>query len=212
MKICRIVLCVLICLSLLVACNQPTDKEVYYKIQKKLGELESYECIARVNVINDDEEITEYTYKQIFKKPDSYRLEILSPDSVKGNLMVSNGKIAWVYSPSINHTYRIDSTQKQQNELLFIGYFMKNYITSKESEINSETNNKRQLIVISTDIPGGNQHFSKQKLWFDRKSLLPTQLQILDGQNKPVFNVYYEDFNYNPKLEDNIFHLNTQSQ
>jgi len=211
-RICRIILSVLlVCLSLLTACSQPTDEEVYYKIQKKLGELETYECTTKVSAVNG-EETTEYVYKQYFKNPNSYRLELILPEATKGNLMVSNGKMAWVYSPSINHTYKIDSVEKLQNELLFIGFFMKNYMSSKESDITSDTINKEQFIVITTDIPGGNYYFSKQKLWFDRNELVPTQLEILDEQNKIVFKVHYEDFIFNPKLDDGIFHLNIQPE
>lgn len=191
------------------ACGQPTDEEVYYKIQKKLGELETYQCTTKISVIQG-EEVKEYTYKQYYKNPNNYRLELLSPESVRGNLMVSNGKMAWVYSPTINHTYRIDSAQKFQKEILFIGYFMKNYMTSKESDIKSEMIDDQQLIVITTNIPGGNHYFSKQKLWVDKKELVPVQLHILDQQNNIRFRVIYEDFKFNPKLDEDIFHLNIQ--
>lgn len=207
MKVCRIILSLIICLSFLMACSQPTDDEIYYRIQRKLGELESYECVAKIRIV-EGEEITEYVYKQYFKRPGLYRLELLSPEIVKGNLMVSNGRMAWIYSPSINHTYRIDSTEKFQRQLLFIGYFMKNYVTSKSSDITSETYNNMHHIVITTEIPGGNYYFSKQKLWIDSKNLVPTQLQILDGNSKILFKVYFEDFKFNPKLEDDLFHLN----
>lgn len=209
MKICRLILSILLCVSFLLACTQPTDEEVYYKVQKKLGKLTSYECIMTVNMSQGDNQ-TEYIYKQYFKKPNSYRLELLSPEPLKGNLMVSNGKMAWVYSPSINQTYRIDSIQKFNKELLFIGYFMQNYMTSKEVDIVSATNDNQSFILITADIPGGNYHFAKQKLWIDKKEIAPTKLQILDQQNKLVLEVIYEDFKYNPKLDEDMFHLNLQ--
>lgn len=193
-------------LLILVACKQPTNEEVYYEIQKKLSTMESYQCIAKIQVINQDQE-REYIFQQSFKGPNQYRLEVLSPEGLKGNLTLYNGKTAWLRHPAINQTWKIDNFQQSPEQLMFIGYFLRNYVTSKESKFEIESFEGEDYLVMETKIPGGNYYFDHQKLWVDKKQKVPVKLYVYDEKNSVCFRVYYENFEYNPKLEDNLFHL-----
>ncbi|MDR5659350.1 outer membrane lipoprotein-sorting protein [Serpentinicella sp. ANB-PHB4] len=208
MKICKGLLSLLACLIFLVACGPPTDEEVFYEVQKKLGELQTYECTASISVKNENQ-TQEYIYKQYFSKPNKYRLEVVSPEAAAGNLMISNGKSAWIHSPTMNYTYKIDSMEKQQKEVLFIGYFLNTYMSSKEVDIQKETMDGVSYVVITSDIPGGNYYFSKQELWVDFERYLPAKLNIFNQEDNLLYTVKYEEFKYNTVLEDKLFYLDT---
>lgn len=205
MKYRKIVILTGLVLSL-VACKQSTDENIYYEVQKKLSTIESYQCTARIQVIDQEREV-EYVFKQSFKAPNKYRLEVLAPEGLKGNLTVYNGKTGWLQHPSINQTFKIDGFEQSQEQFMFIGYFLENYITSKESEFQLESLESRDCIVMETTIPGGNHYFDYQRLWVDKKHKVPVKLYIYDEKDNIRFRVYYEDFIYNPELEDNLFYL-----
>lgn len=205
MKYWRIVVLVAL-LLLLSGCKQSTNEEIYYKIQKKLNTIESYQCIAKIQVNNQGQE-TEYVFQQTFKAPNQYRLEVLAPEGLKGNLTIYNGKTAWLKHPSINQTWKIDNFQQSQEQLMFIGYFLKNYISSKESDYEVEEVEGEKYLVMETSIPGGNYYFASQKLWVRTKDALPLKLLIYDEKKNIRFKVYYSDFVYNPQLDDNIFYV-----
>lgn len=204
----QIKLLLLICFlaAVIVGCKQPTDKELYYRVQKRLGELESYSCNAIIYVHSDNVE-NKYVFQQYFKFPNSYRLEVTSPENLKGNLTISNGKKAWILHPAINQVWKLESFEQSQEQLMFIGYFMQNFYNTEDSVISSEKLDNRHYIVIETPIPGGNQYFDKQKLWVDSKNLEPYQMHITDEKGIVRFRVYYEDFEFNPRLEDELFFL-----
>lgn len=193
-------------LFVLIACKQPTNEEVYYEIQKKLSEMESYQCIAKIQVMNQNQ-ATEYVFQQSFKVPNQYRLEVLSPENLKGSLTMYNGKTAWLQHPAINQTWKLDNFQQSPEQLMFIGYFLENYITSKESTFEIESIGEENYLIMETKIPGGNNYFDHQKLWFDKKQKVPVKLYIYDETGNLRFRVYYEDFTYNPELEESLFHL-----
>ncbi|MBM7614263.1 LolA family protein [Alkaliphilus hydrothermalis] len=198
---------VLILLFSLIACQTPTDEELYYKAQKKLNEMEGYTTLAKIYVQRDAEE-KEYIFQQTFQNPDKYRLEILAPENLKGNLTISNGKTAWIKHPAINQVWRMQDFEQSQEQLMFIGYFMRNLLNSEDSRVEREMIEGKSYGVITTSLPGGSYYFYEQKLWIDLKTLVPSHLHIVDEKGKVRFRVLYEDFVYNPKLEDSLFNLN----
>ncbi|AKL96765.1 outer membrane lipoprotein [Clostridium aceticum] len=202
-KVVFIIIGTIYCLS---ACRQPTDEEMYYKAQQKISSIESYQCTAKIYIDNGKEEV-EYIFQQTFKAPNLYRLEVTAPSTLQGNLTIYNGKTAWVYHPSINQVWKIDNFNQSQEQMMFIGHFLKNYMTSKESIYEKETLEGREYFVFSATIPGGTHYFSQQKLWVDKIEMIPQKLYIYDGKGNIRFRVYYEDFIYNPVLEEELFHL-----
>ncbi|SDK96005.1 LolA family protein [Natronincola ferrireducens] len=194
---------------MLVACQQPTNEEAYYKIQKKLADMESYQCKAKIYINQEGQEV-EYTFLQSFKKPNQYRLEGLAPEGIRGNLTIYNGKTAWLWNPSINQIWKIDNFHQSQEQMMFIGYFLRNYVSSKEASFRAEGLQDKDYIILSTEIPGGNHYFAQQKLWVDKKEMIPLKLYIYDIKGNTRYRVYYEDFFYNFKLEDELFYLQQQ--
>jgi len=71
----------------------------------------------------------------------------------------------------------------------------------------SENFNGQDSIVITTELPVGNPHFYKQKLWISKDDFIPLQLNIVDNQDKVRFEVYYENFKMNPNLDESLFYL-----
>lgn len=205
MKLIKLLLIISL-LTTLIACQQPTDKEFYYRAQKKLGELESYSCIAKIIVQGDNVE-NQYIFKQDFKSPNKYRIEVISPESLKGNLTISNGKTAWILHPAINQVWKMRDFEESQEQMLFIGYFIQNFFNAETSRITSEILKGEGYIIIEAPIPGGSQYFDKQRLWIDTKKLEPHKLYIFDKDGRTRFRVYYEEFKYNTKLNDNLFYL-----
>ncbi|WP_026476646.1 LolA family protein [Alkaliphilus transvaalensis] len=206
MKVLKIIV-VMMLLTLLSGCQPPTDEEIYYKAQKKLGEMESYQTTAKIYVQREEIE-QEYVFQQSFHYPNKYHLEVLFPENLKGNLTISNGRTAWIKHPSINQVWRMEQFEQSQEQLMFIGYFMRNLYNSGESTIERKIVEGKDFIVITTPLPGANYYFYQQRLWVDTKELVPTQLHIIDEKGKTRFKVLYEDFIYNPKLEEDLFNLN----
>ncbi len=205
MKIWQIVIFAGLILAL-IACSQSTDEEIYYEIQEMLNTINSYQCIAKIKIICQEGE-TEYIFQQSYKAPNKYRLEVLSPQALEGNLTLYNGKTAWFKNPSINQIWKIDNFHQSQEQLMFLGYFLKNYISSKESNFETESLGSENYIIFETSIPGGNHYFDKQKLWVNKKNRLPEKLYIYDESGRVGFKVYYENFIYNLDMEEEFFYL-----
>jgi len=190
----------------MIACGKPSDQEIFYDAHKKMMEIQSYETTAKI-ITHSGNNKREYEFNQSFMYPDKYRLEVISPNSIKGNVTIFNGKIAWIEHAAINQIWKMDNFEQSNEQLMFIGYFLSNFINSENSNYMSESLNGQDSIVITTELPGGNPHFSKQKLWISRDDFIPLQLSIVDNQDQVRFEVYYENFKMNPNLDESLFYL-----
>ncbi len=149
----------------------------------------------------------QYRMTQWFRKPDQYRLEILEPEELKGNITLSDGKRAWIYHPVIEETWIMEDFRNSEKQNMFLGYFIKNSLETEQVTIKRENMNNEGYLIIETVIPGNHVYFHKERLWFCIETMEPYRLQVLDAENRTRIDVRYENFQYNPKLEDNLFRI-----
>ncbi|AOT71700.1 LolA family protein [Geosporobacter ferrireducens] len=203
----RTMLFLLILLGLIISgCAPKSDEEVYYESQKLLNKIESYCCEAQITVTGNKDP-QQYRMTQWFRKPDQYRLEILEPEELKGNITLSDGKRAWIYHPVIEETWIMEDFRNSEKQNMFLGYFIKNSLETEQVTIKRENMNNEEYLIIETVIPGNHVYFHKERLWFCIETMEPYRLQVLDAENRIRIDVRYENFQYNPKLEDNLFRI-----
>ncbi|KGG80523.1 hypothetical protein Y919_05660 [Caloranaerobacter azorensis H53214] len=202
----RIALLLLLSILFLNACGKITDEQIFYKIQKKYNKMESYSCFAKI-IINGGKELKEYKVKQIFKRPNKYIIQIIEPEESKGITTVYNGEQAWIYHPQIDQSILIRDYKDSPDENMFVGYFLRNLITTEMVKLESERIEDNDYLIITTMIPGNNKYRMYQKLWVDKKTYLPYKLYILDKDEKIAVEIYYSKFLYNIDIKDEKFEV-----
>ncbi len=203
MKYYRIVFIVVIT-AVLFGCGPKTDQDLLYDAQKMINKLDSYTCEAEITVMgNLNPEM--YIVKQWFRKPNKFKLELVKPDSLKGKITVYDGRKASIIHPQINQVWIMENFQHSDEQNMFLGYFLQNYLESENVEIHREKKEQVTYLVIDTEIPGNHVYFHKQRLWVDVDKMEPTLLQVFDVKDQMRIEVKYLSFQYNPKLEDHLF-------
>ena len=167
-----------------------TKEEVYEDFLKQINKISYYTCIANVEAIGNKESST-YVLKQTYKKPDYYKLEVKSPENLKGKIIEYKGDKIIVYNPNNNDTIELPNIDND-GHYLFVGDFIKNYIENENVNLTNLENNLR----IELEIPGDNQYFNKQILYVNNKTKNPEKMEILNNEGKAIFIVTYEDFQY----------------
>lgn len=206
MKFRKVVFLLIMVAVVVTACKKPSDEKTYYKVHKKMMGIKSYEATAQISSYMGDSS-REYIFNQMFQYPDKYRLEVISPSSLEGNVTIFNGKVAWIKHASINQAWKMDDFIQSNEQLMFVGHFLKSFVDSENSSFHKENINGQNSIVITTEVPGGNPHFYKQRLWVSVKDYTPIRLSIMDEKEKARFEVYFKNFKINPKLDEKLFYL-----
>ena len=185
------VMLILLMTIMLTSCKEATNEDVYLKLQKKLGNIKSYTCMAYVEAKGNKSAKT-YVFKHYYKYPDYYKLEVMSPESLKGLITVYDKNKITISNPRLRDEYKM-AYKGEENKYLFVGDFLKNIVENEDVKIYSS--NKH--IVLETTIPGLSVNFSKEKLFVDKKTLEPFMMKIIDDNGKPRFTITYKNFKYN---------------
>ncbi|MEG1284376.1 MAG: germination lipoprotein GerS [Romboutsia sp.] len=177
-------------LMIFVGCQkkESTKEEVYAGFQKYISNIKEYSCVAEVEAKgNKSSQI--YVMKHDYKKPNYYKLEIVSPKNLKGKSMEYKDNKIIIQNPEIKDIVELPNEDKN-NQYLFIGDFIKNCLQNEEIKIDMT----KEELTLETQIPGDNKYFSKQVLYVNTKTRIPMKMEILDTENNIRFNVKYTDF------------------
>jgi outer membrane lipoprotein-sorting protein len=183
------------------ACDQNDIADSIPKIQKKLFELKSYKAEVEMTVINN-KNVTKYGIIQYYLYPGKYRLEVTSPEFLKGLVILTNEKNVWVSNSNISNTAK-NSFKKQINQEIsniFITEFFSNYVKSEKSQSTIE-NSKN---IFSTTISNGNSYLCTEKLTVNRLGNAE-KLEIFDQNGNLKISLLYKTFTTNLKLNELLF-------
>ncbi len=176
----------------------------YDKLQKKLMEMECYSCDAEVKYISNKGE-SSYQTKQLALSDGRYKIETTAPDEVKGGIILYDGKMIWQYNPQIKSKVSLNTPDKPERTQINIFTFLNNMVKSQDVSVESATMDESLYTVFEAKIPGMSKFFSTEKLWLENKSMLPVKLEIYDTDGKTRVEVSFENFKYNPKIDESVF-------
>ncbi len=182
-------------------CNGSAKADNFSSIQKKLFELKSFKCTVEMNIYNN-KNTTRYVVSQYYLHPGKSRVEVVSPEYLKGLTAVSNGRYVAVVNPDAgaNNSYSADNLAVLTGNNTFLTEFFSNYVKSEDSKV-SIKNNK---YVLSTIISNGNAYMDRATLIVNPAGQ-PESLKILDGKGETKMTLIYKEFVANPKLDINLF-------
>ena len=191
----------------LVGCSKGNvTNDDYASIQDKFVDMESYSCNANVTFYSNKGENT-YTISQQAKNDGRYYIETKSPENVKGNIILFDGNILWQYNPSLDSKISVGDKDKMARKEICLFTFLENHLKSKDISLETANIDDNMYSVLEAKISGGNKYFDSEKLWINNETKSPEKLVIYDIEGKERVLVTYEDFVYNPKIEDSKFNI-----
>lgn len=197
----------ILALALMASCapkEPPPQPSVYQQIQQRLTDLQTYRAHASVEYISNKGSNT-YETIQHGKITGEYRIEIVGPEHVAGNVTSFDGQHIYQYSSRVNGRVIILARESQERSEIFLSSFIKNWLAGQESSVTVTNMGEGQYTVLEATIPGDHPYLTSQKLWVSNETLLPTKLIIYDPNNNERVIVTYHNFEYNIELENGLF-------
>ncbi len=193
------------CLCAVLSSCGGTEMTAMEKVQKQLSEMESYKCTATLTRISNKGEMT-YETVQYNKTSGEYRLEITSPENMAGNFTVFDGTTVAQYNAKTDETVTLDMPEGQKGDELFFCSFVRNYLNSEDVAVDTAVSlDESQCTVLEAVIPGGNKYVATEKAWIDNESLKPLKFVIYDEDGGERYVITYNEFEYNPEIDDSVF-------
>lgn len=194
------------------ACNNneinKTKEEIFNELQKTIDEMETYKCKVKMKVYGNKSEKS-YLLEHIFKKPNLFYIKMLKPEESNGCLTIYNGENMWLYHPQIEESYILKKSfnDTYTDKCLFIGYFLRNFLNSNDKLIEEEVINNIKYLVLTKKDNSKSEYRKKEKLWMKVQDFKPYKLVIFNENNEPSLEVEYFNFDYNVKIEKEIFQM-----
>lgn len=164
-----------------------TNEEFYEEFKKNVSKIESYSCIAEMDVMSNKGK-SSYTLKQSYDKSNEYKIEFISPNHLKGKVIVYKDDKVIIKNTDINDTIELSNQNKGE---LIIGAFMRSYIEADDINIDSSD----EYITLEIKIPN-EEDLSKQILYINKESKLPDKLELLDKDENIRISIKYKDIEY----------------
>ncbi len=192
------------CMITAVGCKKTEPLSQLEQVQKQLLEMEGYTTTATLTRFSNKVE-TVYETKQDVKITGEYRLELLSPENVKGNYTLFDGEQICQYNASLASNIIHDVPESQSRNELFLNCFIKNYLKSEGVAVSAATLDESRCVVLEAVVPNNGSSIASEKLWVDSETLLPIRLSLYDINNEERYRIEYNEFTYNPEFNESIF-------
>jgi len=196
---------IIVCVAF-TGCGAIKHKKNFEEVSRRLLKLSTYTCDVTMRVTNNISTM-EYKLKHFYKSPDKYKLEVISPRELQGQVTIYNGGSSYIYHPGINQYLVTENFSGSVEYNSFIGSFMNHIREADEVKVSSEEEGEKEFIVLEFDVPKPNAYMRLGKLWIDRSEVLPVRLKIFGDDGRISVEVYYYNFVYNPPLEDVEFNI-----
>lgn len=178
----------------------------YDEVSRKLLALEDYTCDVKMRVTNNKSTM-EYRQKHFYKNPDRYKVEVLAPKELEGQMTIYNGNSACIYHPRINQYLVTENFKDSVEYNSFIGSFM-NYIRkSDDIKVSSIKEGEKELFVLEFKVSEANNYMNTGRLWLDPEEITPLKAEIYGNDGKTNVEIYYYNFVCNPGLKDGDFEI-----
>jgi len=207
----RIVCALIIVCVVFTGCGVLKREKSFEKVGNRLLKLTAYTCDVTMRVTNNKSTM-EYKLKHFYKSPDKYRLEVLAPEELKGQVTIYNGSSSYIYHPKINRYLVTENFSNSVEYNSFIGSFMNHIKKTDNIRVSKEKDGEKELLVLEFEVPEGNDYMHLEKLWIDAEKAQPVKAEIYGDDGKITVLLYYNNFVYNPDLDDNNFAITQEKQ
>lgn len=207
----RVICIIIIVCVLLTGCQGPDPSKSLKDVNKKLLKLEDYTCDVRMTVTNNRSTM-EYRLKHFYKSPDKYRLEVIAPLELAGQITIYNGKSSYIYHPGIRQYLVTEDFTGSMEYNSFIGSFIGYIRTPDRIKASTVMEDKNELYVLEFGIPESNSYMSVERLWLDPVEAVPVKAEIYGDDGKKNIEIFYYNFVCNSGLKDGDFEIKQNIQ
>jgi len=184
---------------LLVGCSKSEqNEEVEVKPSKQekiitmLESIENYEAEVIVTYFSN-KNINKYQMLQQVKKGVGYRIVVTTPESVAGNITISDASGVVQINTRLNLRFEQAAGQNEERSSIILTNFAEEFLSSSEQQIENMGN----ITILTIDRVHTNPYMANFALWLDSETLTPLRLNTYDIEGELRIEVIYQNIAIN---------------
>lgn len=190
-------------LLLLAACGEKSKEDVVKNLEKKLEDMSSYKTEASMT-LNTGQEAQTYDIEIWHKKKDYYRVALKNESDEKGSqIILKNEEGVFVLTPALNKSYKFQSDWPKNSSQPYLYESLVNDILA-DSEAKFKSDEEYYVFQTKTNYQNS-KNLPYQEIYFDKKSLTPLMVKVLDKDMNPLVEVKFDSFELDAQFSDDAF-------
>ena len=161
--------------------------------------ISSYEAQLEVT-INSNKTTNKYLLHQYYLEPNLSKQIVKEPSNIEGLEIIYNGNKLEIKNTNLGLSKIYENYTYLNGNILWLNFFIETCNTNKYT-----IEEKENEIIFNTKIQEYNG-----KLYINKKTKLPTKIEILDNSNQSKIYIEYKEIKLNDIQQDNIFAYSTK--
>ncbi len=161
--------------------------------------ISSYEAIAEVEY-HSNKNVNKYVLSQKYAEPNIFKQEVVEPENMKGITIIFDGTNLQIENTNLNLKNVYKDYSKVNEYSLSLISFIKEYENTNNAEINEIDNEK----TIKIKLDNQNKYQAYKKLYINKKTNLPSKMEILDVNENITVYILYREIKINKTSKEQI--------
>jgi outer membrane lipoprotein-sorting protein len=187
-------------------------EKIIERALRKEKKITSYYTLLET-AINLGSSMRNYYVEVWFHSPHFYRVEIYSSSPEEGaepeQVFVSDGGKTWIFSPDMDDFYILNPLSQDLTPPPFLlATFLKSLSQARDAEfIGMEKRKTGSCYLLRVIPPSPGRRNAWEKVWLEKKSLLPVQIDIYDSYDQLQQTVIFHKTIVNPEINQELFKI-----
>ncbi len=183
-----------------VGCSKKTQDDILTSLNDKVTEMKGYKTHG-VMTIYSGEKPQKYHVEVWHKKPEFYRVKLTNDANDQSQMIIRNKEGVFVLTPALNKSFRFQSDWPESNSQVYLyESVIRDLLLDEKRTFKEEQKN----YVFKAKTNYQNAQFQKQVITL-APNLSPKKVEVLDIDDKPMMDITFEKFQFDPSFDNNAF-------
>jgi len=192
---------------LLTGCGKKDSASVVKDLNDVADKLESKQGAysgSGTMTLYTGEQPQEYKVEVWYKNPSYYRISLSNVQKDITQIVLRNDDGVFVLTPSLNKSFRFQSDWPDNQGQV---YLYQTLVRGIVSDNNRQFVDDKDSYIFEVAANYQSSALVRQKIWLDKKSYAPKQVQVSDSEAKVVVDVKFDSFDFKPKFDEGSFDM-----
>lgn len=200
------VVAVVMCLALVLAGCGMGKKDagsIVKDLDHVISKADSYQASGSM-ILHTGQQPQEYQVEVAFSPDHFYRISLTNASKDVTQIVLRNEEGVFVLTPHLKKSFRFQSDwPENQGQVYLFQSLAKSIIADKDRQFTTDND----MYVFDVAANYQNEQLSRQKIWLNKKTLAPTQVQVSDANQNVMVQVNFTKFEFDAKFDKDFFQM-----
>ncbi|NOV00259.1 outer membrane lipoprotein-sorting protein [Paenibacillus planticolens] len=200
------VVAVVMCLALVLAGCGMGKKDagsIVKDLDHVISKANSYQASGSM-ILHTGSQPQEYQVEVAFSPDHFYRISLTNASKDVTQIVLRNEEGVFVLTPHLKKSFRFQSDwPENQGQVYLFQSLAKSIIADKDRQFTTDND----MYVFDVAANYQNEQLSRQKIWLNKKTLAPAQVQVSDANQNVMVQVNFTKFEFDAKFDKDFFQM-----